>query len=406
LPPRQGIGKIPERSNGEEKGKRPQRTMETVTRGIRRIGPYLIASALGALLGASQVPIGWVVPGDPLPTAPAVVPEEWIRPVWLNALVGAIVGASILAAARAAVRAALQAVEAGKGVALLQGSLLGLIGTLFGLLGYAVLELLFGTGRPNLGLQLAQAGLLLFLTYLGFRIGYSQEDLLGAFVFGDAAPSPSDPSSPGGKTPKVVDTSVIIDGRIYDLVRTGFLEGPLYVPHFVVGELQRIADSQDGLRRRKGRRGLNILEELQKLPNTPIILWEEDVSEVPSVDRKLIRLAKDLKAKILTTDYNLNKVARVSGVEVLNVNELAKSLKPPFIPGEELEIEVIDRGQEIGQGVGYLDDGTMVVVENGRRYIGKKVRAVVSSSLQTDAGKMLFVRAKGEVDGQYQQSSS
>ena len=376
-------------------------------------GFYLGFSALGALLVAVQAPIGWTVPGEPLPTAPAVATVQEVRPLWLNALVGALGGLLVAAGVRGVTQAALRAVRAGEGIALLNASLMGLIGALFGLLGYAILELLFGTGRPNLWLQLAQAGLLFFLTYLGFRVGYGRENLLWAFVTGTGSGADSgagegedDGEGKEGRTPKVIDTSVIIDGRIRDLVKTGFLEGPIYIPEFVLEELHGIADSSDSLRRRKGRRGLDILAEIRESSDPKVEIVDQDFPDVHDVDHKLIRLAKALHAKILTTDFNLNKVAKVSGVEVLNINELANALKPRFIPGEELEVEVIDRGQEIGQGVGYLDDGTMVVVENGRRYIGKKVRAVVSSSLQTDAGKMLFVRAKGEVDGQYQQSGN
>jgi len=384
-----------------------------VKRKLWDAGFYLGFAALGALLVAVQAPIGWTVPGEPLPTAPAVATVQEVRPLWLNALVGALGGLLVAAGVRGVTQAALRAVRAGEGIALLNASLMGLIGALFGLLGYAILELLFGTGRPNLWLQLAQAGLLFFLTYLGFRVGYGRENLLWAFVTGTGSGADSgagegedDGEGKEGRTPKVIDTSVIIDGRIRDLVKTGFLEGPIYIPEFVLEELHGIADSSDSLRRRKGRRGLDILAEIRESSDPKVEIVDQDFPDVHDVDHKLIRLAKALHAKILTTDFNLNKVAKVSGVEVLNINELANALKPRFIPGEELEVEVIDRGQEIGQGVGYLDDGTMVVVENGRRYIGKKVRAVVSSSLQTDAGKMLFVRAKGEVDGQYQQSGN
>ena len=190
---------------------------------------------------------------------------------------------------------------------------------------------------------------------------------------------------------------MIIDGRIGDLAKTGFIEGKLIIPQFIMDELHSIADSSDSLRRRKGRRGLDILSDLRRNSEVDIETLDKDYPEIHDVDRKLILLAKELGARIVTTDYNLNKVAKVEGVRVLNINELANAVKPRFIPGEELEVEVIDRGEEIGQGVGYLDDGTMVVVENGRRFIGKKIRAIVNSSLQTEAGKMLFVRPKSEV---------
>jgi len=348
---------------------------------LLRILFYAGAAGLGTLLTTMQAPIAWQIEG------------EWVRPLWLSALVGALSGALIAGLLHGVTVSVLRKVEAGEGITLLNASLMGLVGALFGLLGYAILELLFS---PSLWLQVTEAGLIFFLTYLGFRIGYRRENLFLAFV------SEERPEASAGY-PKLVDTSVIIDGRIGDLVETGFIEGPILIPQFVLEELQNIADSADSLRRRKGRRGLDILAELRDTPGARVEILDRNYPEIQDVDRKLIRLAKELGAKILTTDFNLNKVAKVEGVPVLNINELANALKPRFIPGEEIEVEVIDRGQEIGQGVGYLDDGTMVVVENGRRYIGKRIRAVVSSSLQTEAGKMLFVRPRGEVDGKFHQ---
>ena len=342
---------------------------------------YLSMTGLGALLAASQAPIGWQAEG------------EAVRPIWLNALVGAFGGALLAGLMHTVTLWVTRVVEEeGEGLKLLNGALMALVGALFGLLGYAILELLFA---PSLWLQTAQALLIGFLTFLGFRIGYRRENLLLELISGEVRGQ--------GGAPKLLDTSVIIDGRIKNLVKTGFLEGPLLIPQFVLEELQKIADSADSLKRRKGRRGLDILAELRRLPDAQIEILDRDYPGTGDVDRKLIRLAKELGAKIITTDFNLNKVAKVEDVPVLNINELANAIKPEFLPGEEIEVEVIDRGQEIGQGVGYLDDGTMVVVENGRRYIGKKIRAVVSSSLQTEAGKMLFVRPKGEVDGKWQQ---
>ena len=275
----------------------------------------------------------------------------------------------------------------GRGQRLLGGAVGGLLGILVGLAFYLALELLFPGGLA-LHLALAGGGLVLFLLLLGFRVGYRRENLLVELFQGRALP---------GGSLKLLDTSVIIDGRIGDLVKTGFIEGKILVPQFILDELHSIADSSDSLRRRKGRRGLDILGDLRRNPEVDVETLERDYPQTHDVDRKLIQLAKELGAKIITTDYNLNKVARVEGVRVLNINELANAVKPRFIPGEELEVEVIDRGEEIGQGVGYLDDGTMVVVENGRRFIGKKIRVVVNSSLQTEAGKMLFVRPKSEV---------
>jgi len=315
-----------------------------------------------------------------------------IEPLWLNALLGALGGALVAGFMEGVSTVVARKAARGEGAALLQGALVGLIGALFGLLGYAVLELLFAR---SLWLQLAEAGLVFFFTFLGFRIGYAQQDLF-LVLMGEKQ------SGARRSAAKIIDTSVIIDGRIGDLVQTGFIEGTLIIPQFVLDELQSIADSADSLRRRKGRRGLDILSELRRSPEVHIEILGRDYPQLHGVDRKLILLAKELEAKIITTDFNLNKVAKVEGIPVLNINELANAIKPRFIPGEELEVEVIDRGEEIGQGVGYLDDGTMVVVENGRRFIGKKIRAVVSSSLQTEAGKMLFVRPQGEADDHWE----
>jgi len=198
-------------------------------------------------------------------------------------------------------------------------------------------------------------------------------------------------------SPKLLDTSVIIDGRIGDLVATGFIEGEILVPEFVLHELQGIADSTDALRRKKGRRGLEILRRLMEDSRIAFHVVTRDYPSISEVDRKLIRLARDEGAVLVTTDYNLNRVAQVEGIGILNVNELANAVKPRFVPGEQIDVEVIDRGAEINQGVGYLDDGTMIVVENGRRHVGRTIKATVKSTLQTDAGRMLFAEPANEV---------
>nr|BAL52495.1 PilT domain protein [uncultured Acetothermia bacterium]BAL52614.1 PilT domain protein [uncultured Acetothermia bacterium]BAL59627.1 PilT domain protein [Candidatus Acetothermum autotrophicum] len=270
---------------------------------------------------------------------------------------------------------------------LLQSVLASFVGALCGFVLAWALGVLFAQSPL---IRALQGALVLSLTVVGFIVGQRQENLLGE-IFGIRPPAP-----PPGSGPKLIDTSAIIDGRIGDLVKTGFIEGKIVIAEFVLSELHAIADSSDNLRRRKGRRGLDILAELRRSNEIEIETISKDYPGVTDVDRKLIQLAKELNAKIITTDYNLNKVAKVEGVPVLNINELANAVKPRFIPGEEIEVEVIDKGEEIGQGIGYLDDGTMVVVENGRRFIGKKIRTIVNSSLQTEAGKMLFVRPKIE----------
>jgi uncharacterized protein YacL len=191
---------------------------------------------------------------------------------------------------------------------------------------------------------------------------------------------------------KVLDTSVIIDGRIADICATGFLDGTLVVPQFVLRELQQVADSSDSLKRNRGRRGLDILQKIQKMSNVHVQIVETDYPEVREVDLKLIELALHLNGKIVTNDFNLNKVAQLRGVPVLNINELANSLKPVVLPGEVMRVFVLKEGKEAGQGVGYLDDGTMVVVDQARRALGKTIEVVVTSVLQTTAGKMIFCR--------------
>lgn len=203
----------------------------------------------------------------------------------------------------------------------------------------------------------------------------------------EAAPAPACP-------PKVLDTSVIIDGRILEVCRTGFIEGELVIPHFVLGELRHIADSSDPLRRTRGRRGLDILAQLQSEPSITVRTDETDYDDLSEVDVKLLRLAQDLGGVILTGDYNLNKVAAVAGVRTLNLNELAGALRPAVLPGEEMTVQIIKEGKEPGQGVAYMPDGTMIVVEGGRGHVGETVAITVSTMLQTNAGRMIFAKIK------------
>jgi len=195
---------------------------------------------------------------------------------------------------------------------------------------------------------------------------------------------------------KLLDTSSIIDGRIAEICSTGFLEGPLLVPVFVLEELQLIADSSDVLKRNKGRRGLDILKQMQEDNYVEVRIINDDFDDVQGVDSKLVRLGRKINAKVVTNDYNLNKVAALQGVVVLNINDLANALKPARIPGEHMEVLVVKAGKENNQGVGYLDDGTMIVVENGQKYIGSTVPVVVTSVLQTSAGRMIFVKVEHE----------
>jgi uncharacterized protein YacL len=191
---------------------------------------------------------------------------------------------------------------------------------------------------------------------------------------------------------RILDTSVIIDGRIADICETGFMDGTLVVPQFVLKELQQVADSSDSLRRNRGRRGLDILQKIQKMVGVDVVISDADFPDTREVDLKLIELARSLQGKIVTNDFNLNKVAQLRGVDVLNINELANSLKPVVLPGESMKVFIVKEGKEYNQGVAYLDDGTMVVVDNARSMIGKTIDVVVTSLLQTTAGKMIFGR--------------
>lgn len=227
--------------------------------------------------------------------------------------------------------------------------------------------------------------------YIGLWIGFKKGEeiqISGWNLFSKSAPQDA--------YAKVLDTSVIIDGRISDITETGFLEGPLLIPQFVLNELQHIADSSDPVKRTRGKRGLEVLQHIQKQANTDVRIVEKDYPSVREVDAKLIEMAKDVRGKIITNDSNLNKVAQLQGIEVLNINALANSLRPVVLPGEEMNVKILKEGKEMGQGVAYLDDGTMIVVDNGRKQIGKTLDVVVTSVLQTPAGRMIFSRLKEE----------
>jgi uncharacterized protein YacL len=296
--------------------------------------PARLDAAVGALLGF------------------AIVLFEWkLRRVTLKRLIGAVIG-----------------------------SILGIIGAyLFAL----VIRSSLPAGHTQSFLQIM---VMLLMAYVGLIVGASKGDLLNLSALGGIF---------GGekqyrKSYKILDTSVIIDGRIADIAETGFLDGTIVIPQFVLRELQLVADSADSLKRNRGRRGLDILQRLQKSANLQIQIVEDDFPAVREVDLKLIELAKLYEGKIITNDFNLNKVAQLQGVDVLNINELANSLKPIVLPGEGMRVFILKEGKEYNQGVAYLDDGTMVVVDNARKVIGKTIDISVTSVLQTTAGKMIF----------------
>jgi uncharacterized protein YacL len=246
------------------------------------------------------------------------------------------------------------------------------------------------TFREKLGLEL----ILLFITLeVSLIIASVKAKELNELFYGLARPVAP---KPGGRDNqlKVLDTSAIIDGRIADLCKTGFLEGVLVIPGFVLGELQKIADSADPLRRNRGRRGLDLLNRMQKENGVTLKIFDHDYEDLSEVDTKLLKMAREMEAKVITNDYNLNKVAELYGVRVLNINELSNAIKPLVLPGEEMTVRVLRDGKEHGQGIGYLDDGTMIVVEGGKNYIGLDLEILVTSVLQTAAGRMIFAKPK------------
>lgn len=288
------------------------------------------------------------------------------------------------------------------------------------LLGMPIFDLLFGTIGLIVGLSVAfllsfwftsteirivstvlPTVFFVILGYLGFQVGFKQrEEFIKAMQSTKAtgAKKKAEAEEKGSDTQstmyKILDTSVIIDGRIADISATGFLEGVLVVPQFVLTELQHIADSSDTLKRTKGRRGLDVLRRLQTDEGPGILITDADFAEVAEVDLKLVHLAKNMNGLVVTNDFNLNKVADLHGVAVLNINDLANAVKPVVIPGEDMHVVVIKDGKEHNQGVAYLDDGTMIVVEDGKSYIGNAIDVVVTSVLQTSAGRMIFAKPK------------
>lgn len=268
----------------------------------------------------------------------------------------------------------------------------GLAGLILGLLVAALISAPISALPSPIG-QLLPFISAIFLAYLGATIFIMREHDITNLLRSRFQSNP-DGNSPAPQEGRsiLMDTSVIIDGRIADIARTGFVQGPMLVPAFVLIELQHIADSSDPLRRRRGRRGLDILNRLQKDNTIPLRITDLDVEGVREVDDKLVILGKQLRSPILTNDYNLNRVAELQGVTVLNINELANAVKAVYLPGETIDVQVIQEGKEVGQGVAYLDDGTMVVIEDGKENINKTIPVTVTKVLQTAAGRMIFAK--------------
>ena len=266
----------------------------------------------------------------------------------------------------------------------------GVVGMIVGLL--IAVMLAYGLNFVSLERQQVVTGIYALLTgimaYLGLLIGSKKIEEFSFFGFGQ---------SKDASDHRVLDTSVIIDGRIADISETGFLQGNLIVPRFVLDELQHIADSPDSMKRSRGRRGLDVLNRMQRGAGINIEIMDQDFPKLKGVDAKLVALAKKLNAKIVTNDFNLNKVAELQGIKILNVNELANALKPVVLPGETMAVKIIKEGKEPGQGVAYLDDGTMIIVDHAQKHQGANVEVLVTSVLQTTAGRMIFSELKGVV---------
>jgi uncharacterized protein YacL len=306
----------------------------------------------------------------------------YLRPVNLDAPFAAVLGA-IIGGAVVVFELRLRQVSLKRLIGAAFGSLLGILGA------YLV-SLVLGQAVPQnySTVPFIELVLLAFMAYVGLALGAQKGDMLNLAAFGGLFGG----ENSGKPAFKILDTSVIIDGRIADISDTGFLDGTLVIPQFVLRELQMVADSADSMKRNRGRRGLDILQRIQKMTHLNVQILEDDFPHVREVDMKLIELAKMYDCKIVTNDFNLNKVAQLHGVDVLNINELANALKPVVLPGETMRVFILKEGKEFNQGVAYLDDGTMVVVDNAKRLISKTIDIGVTSVLQTTAGKMIFGR--------------
>lgn len=350
---------------------------------IFRILGMIVFTVLGVIWGQQ---LGTAANIDPYPGTMTVEQYTFVIGC-IGALIGLILTPYFTSRPIRAMRKLLTRVAANTLFAAMIGAIAGLI--IAALLSFplSLLPQPFGSIMPFMGVIL--------FGYMGIAVFVMrQNDILNMFsaMRSGQTISKENPAANYSDRTILLDTSVIIDGRIADITRTGFLPGSLLIPRFVLNELQYIADSPDALRRQRGRRGMEVLSSLQKEPTIPVRISDIDVEGVREVDDKLVVLARQLKCPILTNDYNLNRVAELQGVVVLNVNELANAVKSVLLPGEIMSVHVIQEGRESGQGVGYMDDGTMVVVENGRDYMDKEIVVMVTKVLQTAAGRMIFAR--------------
>lgn len=330
--------------------------------------------------------IGWYV-GTVIAGSSELTPTtlKWAIPAALiGAVVGALIAPYLTTKPARWVRRVVRQLPAQEIVA-------GTVGLVIGLTIAALLVLPLSRLPSPFGDILPAIGAIVF-GYLGITVMVLRSEDITDLVGGRwrKQPATKTEAKSDEPTPVLLDSSVIIDGRIADISQTGFIMGPMLIPRFVLNEVQYIADSADSLRRNRGRRGLDMLNKLQRESAVPVVITDMDVKHVRQVDDKLVQLAKQLHCPIVTNDFNLNQVAQLQGVTVLNINALANAVKALVLPGETIRVQVIDEGKEMGQGVGYLDDGTMVVVENGLRYINRSIDVQVTKVLQTNAGRMIF----------------
>jgi uncharacterized protein YacL len=359
---------------------------------VRRFLKFSFASILMLIGGLA----GWALGGVYAASQWEAIVKYARLPIWFPKLLAAVFG--ILVAFLFAIHAFNTLVRFTESLEKMpaRDKVASIVGVLLGVLFTAVAALIFGSTLRSM--PWAALSLILLSGYIFCHLGVVAMMGMKRELFGMLPGTSDSLEDMKPQKCKILDTNVIIDGRIADVCRTGFVEGTIYVPGFVLDELQQIADSADALKRARGRRGLEILHQMQK--EMRLVVRQFDIPEIEGdqVDLKLVKLAKHLNGAIITNDFNLNKVAELQGVEVLNINELANALKPVVLPGEELTVTVIKEGREPNQGIAYLDDGTMVVIENGKKYINSTIDVVVSSVLQTIAGKMIFADVKTDRD--------
>ena len=346
----------------------------------------------GASLGISLMPVAWQTIGQSK--------NEWLNNNITNSLLGALIFFLLSLLLAKYIAAGIRKIEEKLSELSLTYLLFGAIGSIIGLMIGVIVSIPFYNWDIPFINGIAPILVMALLGYLGFQIGTTRiEEWKKIFSSKSKKTEPVEEQQMLDRKIadhfhkyKILDTSVIIDGRIYDITKTGFLEGVLLIPNFVLYELQYIADSGDSLKRVRGRRGLDILNALQKEEGIAVEMYEGDFDDISEVDSKLIKLAKILDGIVVTNDYNLNKVSEFQNVPVLNINALANAVKPVVIPGETMNVLVVKAGTERQQGVAYLDDGTMVVVEDGQHYMNEHIQVVVTSALQTAAGRMIFAK--------------